>query len=193
MNPSTRRSTASGPDRRRRWGRGRSARAGPARRSSITRRPTFGQHGRRSHERVGDHDRVGLDHVDDADGLRGPAGQVGSGRGLVQHRQARAAHPDCLGRRRDLDWRACQHRDRVTVTDAAAANPPAMHLARWCTSDQVCRTGASGSPVTIPFRLHRALLYMVSVNVLTTILLAPGVRRVMVARGTPVGRRCLSR
>jgi hypothetical protein len=33
----------------------------------------------------------------------------------------------------------------------------------------VCRTGASGSPVTMPLQLHRALMTIISVKVLTEI------------------------
>ena len=51
----------------------------------------------------------------------------------------------------------------------AAARPPATRRARSCTSAQVCRTGLSGSPVTMPLRLQWALPYIVSVNRLTTI------------------------
>ena len=48
-------------------------------------------------------------------------------------------------------------------------------------SAQVCRTGWSGSPVTMPLKLHRALKYIVSVNWLTAIPLAPA-RRARFAR-----------
>src|ERR1700682_1296113 len=68
----------------------------------------------------------------------------------------------------------------------AAARPPAIRRARACTSAQLCRTGASGSPVTMPFLLHWALLYIVSVNRLTTIPLAYAqLRRVFEYVGNP--------
>src|ERR1700677_1869868 len=54
----------------------------------------------------------------------------------------------------------------------AAARPPAICRARWWTSNQVCRTGASGSPVFMPLKLHWALANIVSVNLLMEILLA---------------------
>src|SRR5271169_746501 len=54
----------------------------------------------------------------------------------------------------------------------AAARPPAICRARWWTSNQVCRTGASGSPVFMPLKLHWALANIVSVNLLTEIPLA---------------------
>src|ERR1700744_3735016 len=50
----------------------------------------------------------------------------------------------------------------------AAERPPATRRPRSCTSPQVCRTGASGSPVIMPLRLLWALSYMVWVNRLTT-------------------------
>ena len=49
----------------------------------------------------------------------------------------------------------------------AAASPPAMHRARSWTSAQVCRTGSTGSPVTMPLGLVRALWNILSVNRLT--------------------------
>ena len=61
------------------------------------------------------------------------------------------------------------------------ARPPATRRARSCTSPQVCRTGQFGSPVTMPFELDWALPYIVSVNLLKTIPLAPALRR----RGWP--------
>ena len=73
----------------------------------------------------------------------------------------------------------------------AAARPPATWRARWCTSAQVCRTGSSGSPVTMPFMLHWALKYMVSVNWLTTIPLAPARRRGVFV--VPVAYRAIAR
>src|ERR1700677_2154858 len=51
----------------------------------------------------------------------------------------------------------------------AEERPPATCLARWWTSNQVCRTGASGSPVLMPLKLHWALANIVSVNLLTEI------------------------
>src|ERR1700676_855554 len=53
------------------------------------------------------------------------------------------------------------------------ARPPAMRRARSCRSRHVCRTGESGSPVTMPLGLVIALAYIVSVKLLTTIPLAP--------------------
>ncbi len=56
------------------------------------------------------------------------------GRGLVQHGQAGAAHPDALRGRGDLDRGAGQHRDGVTVSDARRGQPtghpagPLVHL-----------------------------------------------------------------
>ena len=50
----------------------------------------------------------------------------------------------------------------------AAASPPATRRALSCTSRQVCRTGACGSPVTIPWVLVWAFRYIVSVKRLTT-------------------------
>ena len=76
----------------------------------------------------------GVDHVDDGGGLLGPAHQVGARRGLVQHGQAGAAHPDALCGRGDLDGGAGQHRDGVTVSDARCgqttgdAAGPLVHL-----------------------------------------------------------------
>ncbi len=55
---------------------------------------------------------------DDGHGVLGPHGQVGARRGLVQHGQAGAAHPEALRRRRDLHGNAGQHADRVAVSDA---------------------------------------------------------------------------
>ena len=49
----------------------------------------------------------------------------------------------------------------------AAARPPAMRRARSWTSPQVWRTGAWGSPVTMPFFEMRALRNIFSVNLLT--------------------------
>ena len=69
-------------------------------------------------ERLGDDDGLGLDHADDGHGVLGPDHQVGARRGLVQHGQAGAAHPQALRRRGDLDREAGQHADRVAVSDA---------------------------------------------------------------------------
>ena len=69
-------------------------------------------------ERLGDDDGLGLDHADDVHGVLGPDHQVGARRGLVQHRQAGAAHPQALRGRGDLDREAGQHADRVAVSDA---------------------------------------------------------------------------
>ena len=52
----------------------------------------------------------------------------------------------------------------------AAARPPATRRALSWTSPQVCRTGRSGSPVTMPLVLLYALGYIVSVNRLTATL-----------------------
>lgn len=49
----------------------------------------------------------------------------------------------------------------------APASPPATCLARSWTCFQVCRTGVSGSPVTMPLLLDSALAYSSSVNLLT--------------------------
>ena len=49
----------------------------------------------------------------------------------------------------------------------AATRPPATRRALSCTSPQLCRTGRSGSPVTIPCGLVRAFSYIVSVKRLT--------------------------
>ena len=55
----------------------------------------------------------------------------------------------------------------------AAARPPAIRRARSCTSTPGMPDGAFGSPVTMPFELHWALPYIVSVNLLKTIPPAP--------------------
>ena len=47
------------------------------------------------------------------------------------------------------------------------AKPPAIRRARSWTCAQVCRTGASGSPVTMPLALCRAFRYIVCVKMLT--------------------------
>ena len=93
------------------------------------------EHRDRDQERLGDDDGLGLDHVDDVHGVLGPDHQVGARGGLVQHRQAGAAHPQALRGRRDLDREAGQHADRVAVTDAGGgqaagdAAGPLVHLA----------------------------------------------------------------
>src|SRR5215211_2950327 len=58
----------------------------------------------------------------------------------------------------------------------AAARPPAILRAMSWTSAHVCRTGASGSPVTNPCTLERALSYIVSVKRLTVAPFSPFLR-----------------
>ena len=70
------------------------------------------------HERIGDDDRRGADHLDDRSGLFGPTLQVGARGRLMQHGQAGAAHPDALGGWGYFDGRTGQHRDGVTVLHA---------------------------------------------------------------------------
>jgi hypothetical protein len=65
----------------------------------------------------------------------------------VQHGQAGAAHPKALRRRGDLDWEARPARNRITVSDSRVGQ--AARDARSCTSFQVCRIDASGSPVNM--------------------------------------------
>ena len=50
----------------------------------------------------------------------------------------------------------------------AADRPPAIRRARSWTSRQVCRTGSTGSPVTMPLLVVMALWNIFSVNRLTT-------------------------
>ena len=69
-------------------------------------------------ERLTDHDGFGLDHVDDVGGVLRPVFEVGARGGLMQHRQARAAHPQCLGGGRDLDRGTREDADGI-----AAAHP----------------------------------------------------------------------
>jgi hypothetical protein len=76
----------------------------------------------------------------------------------MQHGQTRAAHPDGLPRRGDLDWRAGQHGDRITVADAggsqATRDPtrPLVHLtpvvpdgAVRLSGNHAVRTGLGGA------------------------------------------------
>ena len=75
------------------------------------------QHRDGRHERVGDDDNPGIDHVDDRRGVLRPQQQVGARSGLVQHRDSGAAHPDTLRGRGDLDRGAGQHADRLAVSN----------------------------------------------------------------------------
>ena len=87
----------------------------------------FLEHRNRDQERVRDHHGLGLDHADDVHGVLGPHHQVGARCRLVQHGQARPAHPQRLRGRGDLHRRTGEHADSVARVDArgsqSAGNP----------------------------------------------------------------------
>ena len=83
----------------------------------------FLQHGDRDQERIGDDHDLGLDHADHHHGVFGPHGQIGAWGRLVQHRQARAAHPQALGRGGDLHRVTGEHADGVTEADTGCCEP----------------------------------------------------------------------
>ncbi len=118
-------------------------------------------------ERCSEHHDSGADHAQHCLGVARPPVEVGARGGLVQHRDACAAHPHALTDRGDVDRKSGQDRDRVArydpVRGQASCHAPRlrMDLHPGLPTRRVRIAGDQ------PRVLLRPVVYISSVNLLT--------------------------